>query len=548
MEKFTSKKTILTKALKADGERVSGIMLYYDEATDTKYFYTGEGHICILGVPGSGKSSTMSINYAENIIRKKESGIFVDSKTEIYENTISSAKKTHEVYVLNFREPEHSNSFNPLLEAYKLWKKGGSSRDKANRKLYEIASVLFPFAKGEDPFWSESARDVFVGISLSLFEFAFDPRQINFRSIFEIFSKGEQKFGCTKALNELLNILPEDSYARILLNGYVNSPNDTHMSTHSVFSAGLKHLISSELVTKLFSGDDISLEKISGDKPIAIYILLPDESDVYGKLTAIIIDLLTTHFISLAEEKYHGALPIKAHILIEELGNIGAIPNLTMLLGSSRSRNMKICTVLQSYAQLDAVYGDAAHAIKDCFDVIIAYRISALDTLKELSEKCGTRSKMYRNTLIYEPLITPSSLGALQTRQCLIMVEGKYKYITFLPFYSDIYGEKTDKNLSFPLLNSQYKVFPFLDIINTAREAKQEKMMQDMSLPTGMFGNVPTKPMSQFDIDQMVAKIDKKIAELEELERQEEEKSRNNRLADEDIDEDEDEGDSDDWI
>ena len=71
MEKFTSKKTILTKALKADGERVSGIMLYYDEATDTKYFYTGQCHICILGVPGSGKSSTMSINYAENIIRKK---------------------------------------------------------------------------------------------------------------------------------------------------------------------------------------------------------------------------------------------------------------------------------------------------------------------------------------------------------------------------------------------------------------------------------------------------------------------------------------------
>ena len=81
MEKFTSKKTIMTKALKADGEKVSGIMLYYDEATDTKYFYTGEGHICILGVPGSGKSSTMSINYAKTIIEKEESGIFVDSKT-----------------------------------------------------------------------------------------------------------------------------------------------------------------------------------------------------------------------------------------------------------------------------------------------------------------------------------------------------------------------------------------------------------------------------------------------------------------------------------
>ena len=230
-----------------------------------------------------------------------------------------------------------------------------------------------------------------------------------------------------------------------------------------------------------------------------------------------------THNIQLAENTWHHRLPIKLHLLLEELGNIAPIPDFSYMMGASRSRNIRIYAVLQSYSQLQAVYEDKAYAIKDCFDITIAFRCYSYETLKELSDKCGVRSTILHDTIITEPLISTSQLGALTTRQCLIIISGRYKYITNLPFADDVY--KTDRFDITSLPNKKRKTVECFEIKALLEKLKQEKIRNTLNdIDTNPFSNSVFSPLNistkenDKNIEELIRRIDEKIASLDEEE------------------------------
>ena len=122
----------------------------------------GEYHNLVIGSTGSGKTQTIVKPMVNLLAKKGESMIITDPKGEIYKYSASYLKeKGYRIIVLNFREPQRGNSWNPLTLPNNYYRAG--NQDKAIELLNDVAlNILYdPSNKSESDFWEKSAADYF---------------------------------------------------------------------------------------------------------------------------------------------------------------------------------------------------------------------------------------------------------------------------------------------------------------------------------------------------------------------------------------------------
>ena len=347
-------------------------------------------------------------------------------------------------HVINFRDVANpcSETWNPLASITELYQSGEPANiQMAGEKLSHLALSLYPYVSG-DPYWVQAARNLFRGVVYALMECS-ESDQVTISEVYRFISEGQERYGGPNNtyLKEFVNMFDTSSIISLLLKSYATTADDTAAGIRSTCLDGLDMFISSPALMNMLSTDDLRVNHLDGEKPTAIYIVLPDENPCFNSLCGILCTELTTHYIRLAQEKHNGILPRRLNIILEELGNIGqSIPNLTHLMTASRSRNIRVQIVLQSITQLTDIYGaSAATTILSNCDVTMAFRSNNWETLNELSQKCGSRMIDTGYGFVQEPLITPSQLGAMDVGQALIRIAGKIQYITDLPSYDEAF-------------------------------------------------------------------------------------------------------------
>ena len=193
-------------------------------------------HNMIIGSTGSGKSQALSFPFIRVMAKAGESMIVTDPKGELYEKTANELKERgYNVIVLNFRDPQNGNCWNPFSIPYKLFKEG--KEDKAIELLEDLAkNILYDeSSKGQDPFWENSSADYFTGLAYALFQDATED-QVNINSINYMASVGENKLGGTTYIKEYFSEKSQDSTEYIKANSTINAPTDTKGSILSVFN------------------------------------------------------------------------------------------------------------------------------------------------------------------------------------------------------------------------------------------------------------------------------------------------------------------------
>ena len=294
----------------------------------------------------------------------------------------------YDVYKFDFRRLYQSDNitcWNPLTAPYELWKSGTSENVfRAEQMVDDLAHVMYPVAPNTDPFWQTEARNVFEGAVFALFTYA-KPEEVNLSSVYYLIAKGDEGFGGSTFLKEFIEMEEDNENVAMQLHSYVTTANDTRGGIRSSFLNCLSMATKSESVRKFLSNDDIHINELQGNKPVAIYVILPDETPIYEDLAGVLISQLMNHYIYIAENKWGGKLPVRMNFCLDELGNIGrAIGNLDHMLSAGRSRNIKVALVLQSISQLDDIYGKSrATTIRDNAAVKILFRVSHLETLTE---------------------------------------------------------------------------------------------------------------------------------------------------------------------
>ena len=500
----------------------------------------GEYHNLIIGSTGSGKTEMIVQPMVKLLAKKGESMIITDPKGEIYENNAEELKERgYNVVLLNFRDPQKGSAWNPLTLPYSLHKSG--NKDKANELLDDLAlNILYDEkSQNQDPFWEKTSADYFTGIALGLFEDA-KEEEINLNSINLMTTVGEDRCGPSTYIKEYFNSKDPSSPAFINAASTINAPTDTKGSILSVFKQKIKLFSSRENISEMLSHSDFDLKDI-GRKKTAVFLVIQDEKKTYHSLVTIFIKQCYETLIDVAQEN-GGKLAYKTNFILDEFANMPPLKDVTTMVTAARSRKIRFTFIIQNFAQLTKVYGkeDGETIRGNCGNLI--YLISSeLAALEEISKMCGEVKSKEKDKTASTPLVTVSDLQRMPKWTTILLRTRKMPFKTKMtPNWQmekeGLWGKKYSK-ATYP--EREKKEVPTFDVkayVDKMRASKQQDMM-NMFAPSGggmggfpgmpMFGERPSQSRPEnnggINFDDLVKRIDAKIAEIEEEEKKEKE-------------------------
>lgn len=506
----------------------------------------GEYHTLVIGATGSGKSQSAILPTVKVLAKKGESIICTDPKGEIYEKTGGLLKQRgYNIILLNFRNPQNGNAWNPLSLPYKLYKSG--NQDKAIELLDDLAlNILYEESSANsDPFWEKTAADYFAGIALAMFEDTTEEK-ININSINMTATVGEDKFGGSTYIKEYFNYKDPSSAAYVNASGTVMAPSETKGGIISVFKQKVKLFASRENLSEMLSHSDFDLASV-GQKPTAIFIIIQDEKKTYHSLATIFIKQVYETLIDVAQAS-GGKLPVRTNFLLDEFANMPPLKDVTTMITAARSRQIRFTMIIQNFAQLNKVYGkDDAETIKgNCGNII--YLISTeLAALEEISKLCGEKKSKKDDKTASTPLATVSDLQRMKQFDEIILRMRKSPFKTsFVPDFKIDWGSCSSPKVDYPTREKkEVEIFDIREFVKNKKNQKINEMMASMGgssnegtskppmmPPRGILGEGGFVPPSSsnkgktpdISVSDLVKKIDQKLAEIEKEEQEEKRK------------------------
>ena len=531
----------------------------------------GEYHNLVIGSTGSGKTEMLVQPMVKILAKKGESMIITDPKGEIYENNANELRERgYNIVLLNFRDPQKGNCWNPLTLPYTLYKSGNS--DKANELLDDLAkNILYDeSSKNNDPFWENTSADYFAGLALALFDDTTEDK-INLNSINLMTTVGEEKIGGTTYMKEYFSDKDQSSPAYVNVASTLLAPSDTKGSILSVFKQKIKLFSSRENLSEMLSHSDFDMEEI-GRKKTAVFIVIQDEKKTYHSLVTIFLKQCYETLIRVAQET-GGKLPYRTNFILDEFANMPPLKDVTTMVTAARSRFIRFTFIIQNFAQLYQVYGkENGETIKGNCGNIIYLISSELAALEEISKMCGEVKSKKDDKTASTPLVTVSDLQRMKFGSMIVLRTRCMPFKTTLtPNYKmvqeGLWGHEYGKS-EYPQREKQeVKMFDLKKVVDEKRQKKINDMlngnggmnmpsmpgmppmsgmnmpgmpsMPGMNMPNmpsmpgmnmpgmpsmpGMLNNAQPNNKTPFNVDDLVKRIDAKIAELEEEERREKE-------------------------
>ncbi len=527
----------------------------------------GEYHNLVIGSTGSGKTECLVKPMVNLLAKKGESMIITDPKGEIYEYSADYLKEQgYKIIVLNFRDPQRGNAWNPLTLPYLYYKEGNV--DKSTELLDDVGLNIIrdPNNKSE-PFWENSAADYFSGLALGLFMDA-KEEEINLNSINYMSSVGEERFATGTYLKEYFHMKGESSSPYIFASNTINAPKDTQGGITSTFRQKIRIFASREKLSEMLSHSDFNMRDIGKEKT-AVFMIIHDEKTTYHSLLTIFIKQCYETLIDVAKET-GGKLPFRTNFILDEFANMPPLKDVDSMVSAARSRDIRFTFIIQNFAQLNDVYGkEVAEVIKgNCGNWI--YLISTeMAALEEISKMCGEVKSKEKDKTASTPLVTVTDLQKLNLFEAIIIRLRKYPFKTkFEPDFKMDWGI-TRKKANLPEREEQQ--IQLFDIKKFVTEEKRKEMLNSangdtssMGMPnlpsfggglpgmnampnmngmppmggTNPFMNDPFKapnpflkdaPLTNDEIDRMIADIDKKLKELDEEEARQKEEIANDK-------------------
>ena len=517
----------------------------------------GEYHNLIIGSTGSGKTECVVKPLVNLLSKKGESMVITDPKGEIYQYCGEYLKKQgYNIVILNFRDPEKGNSWNPLALPDMYYKQG--NQDKATELLEDVSlNILYDKSEGGDSaLWQKSAADYFSGLTMGLFMDA-KEKEVNLNSINFMSTVGEERRGTKTYIQEYFNLKGEASPAYIFASNTINAPNETKGGILSTFRQKIRLFSTKENLSEMLSYSDFDMRDI-GNKKTAVFMIIHDEKKTYHGLMTIFIKQCYETLIDCAQAN-GGKLTYRTNFILDEFANMPPLKDVDSMVTAARSRSIRFSFIIQNFAQLNDVYGEeVAQVIKgNCGNLI--YLISTeLKALEEISKMCGEVKSKEKDKTASTPLVTVSDLQKLKLFQAIIIRWRKNPFKTDLaPDFKIDWGiERKDAVLP-TREKTQIELF---DVKKFVSEKKKEEAMNNPGMMGGMdnpfmggggfnpfmganpfmgprpnsspMTSNPTSTTNPFmgggevtskDIDDMVKEIEKKLQALDEEEKKENE-------------------------
>lgn len=419
--RWATKKEIDEKFKKEEVSHIekSGFPVYYSKNNKYVWFDMETPHWIYLGSTGSGKSVTAVIPQCSFIAtaKTKQSVFITDPKGEIFSTTSKMFEDNgYKILTLDFRNPSMSNHLNilePIIREYEQFSKNDklaqsekSSKKKikyqnksiehlaeCNQLIESISRIIMEDKTAKEAFWNNTASDLLYGlISLFLEEYAdgkIKREQITLSSI-KKFQNSSLTDKNQKLLKKYVEEKPYGFKSKDKLIPVISSSENTYRSITSVFNERMS-LFDDINVENITSNSDFEFD-ILGKKPTVLYCCIPDESKIYYSLISIIVSLIYKTLVLLSNTQPNKRLPYDLVFLLDEFANTPPLEDIETIVSVARSRGMYFQFFLQSFAQLDNLYGkEVSQIIQD--NCGLAYlKTNTQETAESISKRLGNKT------------------------------------------------------------------------------------------------------------------------------------------------------------
>jgi type IV secretion system protein VirD4 len=398
----------------------------------------GQQGVVLAAPPRAGKGTGVVV---PNALNWPGSLVCIDIKRENWNLTAGFRAASGQACFLfdPFAEDGRTARWNPFFYV---------SADPIRRvnDLQRIAEMLYPDPPNVDPFWTASARSLFLGIALYLFETPSLPATIG-----EVLRQGmasdDEGFGqhwkrvvegrgrgrfplssqCIRALYDVIDLAPV-----------------TASSIRKTFTSRLD-LWLNPILDAATSDNDFDLRELRS-KPLSIYVgVNPDD---LHRLRPV-LNLFFQQAIGLQTRELperNPKLKYQVMMLLDEFAALGRIPIIAEAISYLPGYNVRVVLVIQTPAQLREIYGaHAAETMMKSLAARIVFAAKDFADAREISDELGfstvkvktlskplfdlsdTRARKSRSQNVSEQrrsLLLPQEVKELDQEHAIIFYEG----------------------------------------------------------------------------------------------------------------------------
>lgn len=518
---------------KSVNDQLGGIPLLYSKEKCQLAIDASDNHTLVIGATGSKKTRSIVMPTIKVLGYAGESMIINDPKGEIYQRMAGELRELeYKIIAVNLRDPSQGYAWNPLQIPYRYYKIGDI--DKAAEFANDIANTLIlGEIASDDPFWNYSAYDCCLGMILLLFklckEMNYPDHSVNISNLLRLRRKLFEN-GMNAKNTPLWRWASQDELIVASLTGSVMTAHDTQRGILAMLDQKLRALAIQPSLLDMLSNYNFDIAEIAKNKT-AVFLITPDEKTTYSSIVAMFISQSYQHLIYSATQS-NGRVPVRVNYILDEFSSLPAIgSDLPNMISAARSRNIRYLICIQSKSQLIKRYKEEADTIiSNCANWVVLFT-RELDLLREVSELCGQKKDHTPNISVFDL----QHLSKDKNEALLLAGKEKPCLVTLLDI--DHFGERNYRVIDFFTPERQLRFnIDFSNLPSGAEEFSGEDRNRFMTIcnPSNIpFNNEDTVSSTnaklsnqhssnnlQFDVDALLTRIDEKIAELEEEEKE----------------------------
>ncbi|WP_407194562.1 type IV secretory system conjugative DNA transfer family protein [Bradyrhizobium sp. STM 3566] len=342
--------------------------------------FGGSEHVLLYAPTRAGKGVGYVI---PNLLNWPDSVVALDVKKENWDRSAGfRAGHGQEVHLFDpLDENGRTARYNPL---------GYVRSDPADLydDLQRIAVMLFPAESRGDPFWFEAARSAFVAIGGFVAETPGLPLTIG-EILRQLSATQDLKAHFDKTIAERkMGSSPLSRHCITALIDFLAASENTLNSVRKTVTARLGLWLNPR-IDAATSANDFDLRQLR-QQPMSIYLgVTPDNLDRMAPLLNLffqqVVDLNTREL-----PEQNPKLARKVLLLLDEFPALGNVNVLAKSVAFVAGYGIRLLTVVQSPAQLRAIYGvDAARNFMTNHAVEVVFAPKEQDVANELSDRIG---------------------------------------------------------------------------------------------------------------------------------------------------------------